>query len=206
MTMTKRAAIYLRVSTDGQTTDNQRLALEQVAAHRGWQIVETYTDHGISGAKARDKRPAFDQMCNDATRGKFDVIAAWSIDRIGRSVLHVSTFMAEMAALNVSQYYDQQNIDTSTPAGKAMLQMCVVFSEFERSMIRERVMAGLARARKEGKRLGRPKLHAQVTKRIAKALARGDMGMIKIAKKYGVGVGSVQRLKHGTHVSMRDVS
>ena len=195
MTTSKRAALYLRVSTDGQTTDNQKLALEQVAKHRGWNIVEVYVDHGISGAKARDKRPAFDQLCNDATRGKFDVVMAWSIDRIGRSVQHVSTFMVEMDALGVKQYYDQQAIDTSTPAGKAMLHMCVVFSEFERSMIRERVMAGLARARKNGKRLGRPKLHAQITKRIAKALQKGDMGMIRIAKKYGVGTGTVQRVK-----------
>jgi DNA invertase Pin-like site-specific DNA recombinase len=193
--MTKQAAIYLRVSTDGQTTDNQRLALEQVAAHRGWKIVEVYTDHGISGAKARDKRPAFDAMCKDATRGKFDVIMAWSIDRIGRSVANVSSFMLEMDALGVKQYYDQQAIDTSTPAGKAMVLMASVFAEFERSMIRERVMAGLDRARKDGKRLGRPKLHAQVTKRIEKALAKGDMGMIRIARKFGVGTGTVQRVK-----------
>jgi DNA invertase Pin-like site-specific DNA recombinase len=196
MTQSKRrAALYLRVSTDNQTVDNQRLALEQVAKHRGWTIVETYVDHGISGAKARDQRPAFDQLCADATRGKFDVIMAWSIDRIGRSVQHVSSFIAEMDALGVKQYYDQQVIDTSTPAGKAMIHMCVVFSEFERSMIRERVMAGLDRARKNGTRLGRPKLHAQITKRIEKALVKGDMGMIGIAKKFGVGTGTVQRVK-----------
>ena len=195
MTQSKRAALYLRVSTDNQTVDNQRLALEQVAAHRGWNIVETYVDHGISGVKGRDKRPAFDQLCNDATRGKFDVIMAWSIDRIGRSVANVSSFMVEMDALGVAQFYSQQAIDTSTPGGKAMLHMCVVFSEFERSMIRERVLAGLARARKNGKRLGRPKLHAQITKRIEKALRRGDMGMLRIAKKCGVGTGTVQRVK-----------
>ena len=184
--MTKQTALYLRVSTDGQTTDNQRLVLEQFAAHRGWNIVEVYVDHGISGAKARDKRPAFDAMCKDATRGKFDIIMAWSIDRIGRNVQHVSSFMAEIDVLGVKQYYDQQAIDTSTPAGKAMVLMASVFAEFERSMIRERVMAGLDRARKNGKRLGRPKLHAQITKRIEKALVKGDMGMIRIAKKFAL--------------------
>jgi DNA invertase Pin-like site-specific DNA recombinase len=151
-----RAAIYCRVSTDGQTTENQRTALEEVAARRGWKIVEVYIDQGISGAKGRDKRPAFDKMCKDATRRKFDVVMAWAIDRIGRSVHDVSGFMVEMDALGVKQYYDKRAIDTATPSGKAMVHMCVVFSEFERDMIRERINVGLKRARAQRKRLGRP--------------------------------------------------
>jgi hypothetical protein len=86
-----RAAIYLRVSRDDQTTDNQRLALERVAQHRGWVIAETYQDQGIGGAKGRDQRPAFDQMLKDAVRRRFDILMVWSIDRLGRSVLHVAT-------------------------------------------------------------------------------------------------------------------
>src|ERR1700733_8381521 len=100
-----RAAIYMRVSTtDGQTTENQRMALARVAGHRGWEIVQTYEDAGISGAKGRDQRPAFDQMLKDAVRGRFDVCMCWSIDRLGRSVLHVASAMAELDASRVYFY------------------------------------------------------------------------------------------------------
>jgi DNA invertase Pin-like site-specific DNA recombinase len=192
-----RAAIYCRVSTDGQTTENQRMALEEVAAHRRWNVVEVYVDRGISGAKGRDRRPAFDKMCKDATRRKFDVVMAWAIDRIGRSVHDVSGFMVEMDALGVKQYYDKQAIDTATPAGKAMIHMCVVFSEFERDMIRDRVNQGLQRARAQGKRLGRPPIDPSKERAIRTALAKGDQGMLKIAGKFGVGSGTVQRIKAG---------
>jgi DNA invertase Pin-like site-specific DNA recombinase len=201
MSKTKRAALYLRVSTDRQTVENQRLALQAIAERRGWQVVEVYSDHGISGAKDRAQRPGFAKLCQDATRRRFDVVMAWSIDRIGRSVHQVSGFMVEMEALGVQQYYEQQAIDTSTPAGKAMLQMSCVFAEFERTMIRERVVAGLKRARKDGTRLGRPPLDYQIKKQIAKALQKGDMGMVRIARKYGVGTGTVQRVKQSMNVS-----
>lgn len=191
----KRVAIYTRVSTDGQVTDNQRLALEDAASRRGWQVIDVYTDHGISGAKGRDKRPAFDKLCKDATRRRFDCIMAWSIDRIGRSVHGVSGFIAEMDALRIDQYYHQQAIDTSTPAGKAMIQMCVVFAEFERDMIRERIVAGLSRARAQGKRLGRPATDAKKEHAIRTALAAGGKGILKIAAEFGVGSGTVQRIK-----------
>jgi DNA invertase Pin-like site-specific DNA recombinase len=190
-----RAAIYCRVSTDGQTTENQRIALEEVAAHRRWKVVEVYVDQGVSGAKGRNKRPAFDRMCKDATRRKFDVVMAWAIDRIGRSVHDVSGFMVEMDALGVKQYYDKQAIDTATPAGKAMIHMCVVFSEFERDMIRDRVNQGLRRARAQGKRLGRPPIDPKTEGAIRAALAKGDQGMLRIAAKFGVGSGTVQRIK-----------
>jgi DNA invertase Pin-like site-specific DNA recombinase len=195
MSRCKRAAVYTRVSTDGQMTDNQSLALEEVAARRGWQITEAYTDQGISGAKGRDRRPAFDKLCKDATRGRFDIVMAWSIDRIGRSVHGVSGFIAEMDALGVGQYYHQQAIDTSTPAGKAMIQMCVVFAEFERDMIRERIGAGLKRARAQGKRLGRPTIDLRKERAIRAALVRGGKGILKIAAEFGVGSGTVQRVK-----------
>src|SRR6476646_6693589 len=154
-----RAAIYLRVSRDDQTTENQRLVLERVAGHRGWLITETYEDRGISGAKGRDQRPAFDQMLKDAVRGRFDVLMVWSTDRLGRSVLHVANAMAEMAAAGVSLYSDQQAIDSTSPFGKAMMQMASVFGELEREMIRARVVAGLNRVREQGiKKLGRPRV------------------------------------------------
>ena len=111
-----RAAVYMRVSTtDGQTTENQRMALARVAAHRRWKIVQTYEDTGISGAKGRDQRPAFNQMLKDAVRRRFDVLMVWSIDRLGRSVLHVASAMAEMDAAGVALYSDQQAIDRYQP-------------------------------------------------------------------------------------------
>jgi len=143
-----RAAIYLRVSTtDRQTTENQRVALARVAQHRNWTIVQTYEDTGISGAKGRDKRPAFDQMLRDAVRRKFDILMVWSIDRLGRSVLHVANAMAELDAAGVALYSDQQAIDSTSPFGKAMMQTACVFGELEREMIRARVIAGLDRVR-----------------------------------------------------------
>ena len=153
----KRAALYLRVSTkNGQTTDNQRLELEKVAEQKGWEIVAAYEDAGISGAKGRDKRPALDKMLNDAASRKFNLVAAWSVDRLGRSLRGLVDFLDELRAMKIDLYLHQQGIDTTTPSGKAMYQMCGVFAEFERAMISERVAAGLARAKAEGKTLGRP--------------------------------------------------
>ena len=129
--MTKRkAAIYIRVSTDGQTTDNQRLILDEVALRAGWDVVEIYQDNGVSGAKGRKDRPGFDRLCKDAARRKFDVVMAWSVDRLGRSLQDLTTFLGELHALGVDLYLNQQGIDTTTPAGKAMFQMMGVFAEF----------------------------------------------------------------------------
>ena len=140
----KRVGIYLRVSTDSQTTDNQRLELEAVAARSGWQVLGFYEDAGISGAKGRDKRPGFDRLIKDATGRKLDMVAAWSVDRLGRSLQDLVGFLTELQALHCDLYLHQRALDTSTPSGRAMFQMCGVFAEFERGMIRERVNAGLA--------------------------------------------------------------
>ena len=153
---------------------------------------------GISGAKGRDQRPAFDKLCKDATRRHFDVVLAWSIDRTGRSVHGVSGFIMEMSELGVAQYYHQQAIDTATPAGKAMVQMCGVFAELERDMIRERINPGLARARANGVKLGRPK----VERRVRRELAKGT-GIVKVAKMVGVGNGTVARIKGRTQDCIR---
>ena len=152
MTKLKRVAIYTRVSTDGQSVENQRRELLAVAERRGWEIVQEYSDHGISGAKDRDKRPAFDRMLRGATRREFDMIAAWSVDRLGRSLQHLVAFLGEVHGAGVGLYLHQQALDTSTPAGEAMFQMCGVFAQFERSMIVSRVNAGLKRARANGPR------------------------------------------------------
>ena len=146
----KRAVLYLRVSTIDQTTANQERELRQIAAHMGCEIVKVYKDHGISGAKGRDKRPAFDALCRDANRRQFDVVMAWSVDRLGRSLQDFVGFLSELHALRIDLYLHQQGLDTRTPAGKAMFQMMGVFAEFERAMIQERVRAGLARAKARG--------------------------------------------------------
>ena len=194
---TKRVALYLRVSTDEQTTDNQRLVLAAVAQRSGWEVVEVYEDHGISGATGRDKRPALDKLMQDATRRRFDIVAAWSIDRMGRSVHTVSAIMAELEALGIAQYYQQQAIDTMTPSGKAMVQMCLVFSELERGMMQERIKAGLSRAKangtKSGKAIGRPRVTEAVEQAVLRLRAEGK-GIRKIAREVGIGTGTVQRL------------
>lgn len=189
-----RAAVYLRVSTDGQTTDNQRLALATVAERRGWEVVRVYEDHGISGAKGRDKRPGFDAAMKDALRRRFDVLAVWSIDRLGRSTATVSTALAELDAAGVAIYADREGMDATTPHGRAMLQMAAVFAELERGMIRERVNAGLTRAKAAGKVLGRPKVSNATEGAIRAALATGA-GILKVAKQLGVGASTVQRVK-----------
>ena len=160
----KRAAIYLRVSTVDQTTANQERELREIAGRVGYEIVKVYKDHGVSGAKSRDKRPAFDALCRDATKRQFDVVMAWSVDRLGRSLQDLVAFLSELHALGIDLFLHQQGLDTTTPAGKAMFQMMGVFAEFERSIIQERVRAGLARARSEGKRLGRPTIAPEIGK------------------------------------------
>jgi len=181
----KRVAIYVRVSTDKQTVENQVTALRQIAERRGWEIVEQYHDAGISGAKGRDKRPGLDQMLKDAQRRKFDVVMAWAIDRLGRSLIDLLGTIQTLEACGVDLYLDQQSIDTTTPAGQLMFQVCGAFGEFERSMIRQRINAGLKRAVAQGRQLGRPRIDPALEKRI-QAHLRGSKGIRKIARECGV--------------------
>jgi len=192
-TRTKRAAIYLRVSTDYQTTENQRQALVEVAGRRGWSVVETYEDQGVSGAKGRDQRPGFDRMLKDAGRRRFDVLAVWSIDRLGRSTAAVATALDDLEAAGVAIYADKEGVDASTAHGRAMLEMASVFARLERSMIVERVKAGMARAKAEGKHVGRPRTNEDTVAAI-RAMLAGGRGMISTAKALGVGVGTVHRI------------
>lgn len=189
----RRVAFYLRVSTDGQTTENQRRELEAVAEKAGWQVVAVFEDAGISGAKGRDKRPGYDAMLKAVTRREVDMVAAWSVDRLGRSMADLVAFLGELHARGADLYLHQQALDTCTPSGKAMFQMLVVFAEFERAMIQERVKSGLARAKAQGKRLGRPTVGPAVEARI-RQLRAGGMGVIKVARTLGIGVSAVQRV------------
>src|SRR3954465_13685788 len=154
----KRAAVYVRVSTDAQTVENQIRELRQVAGRRGWHVIDVYSDAGISGAKGRNGRPGLDSMLKDATRRKFDIVMAWSIDRLGRSLIDLLGTIQHLEARGVDLYLDQQAIDTTTPMGKLVFQVTGAFAEFERSMIRQRVKAGLKRAVAQGARLGRPRI------------------------------------------------
>src|SRR6266571_7949163 len=181
----KRAAIYLRVSTQDQTTSNQEHELRQAAERASWQVAKLYKDHGISGAKGRNGRPAFDALCRDATKRQFDVVMAWNVDRLGRSLKDLVAFLSELHALGIDLFLHQQGLDTTTPAGKAMFQMLGVFAEFERSMIKERVRAGLSRAKAAGTKLGRPALAKAKEEAIRAALA-GGMSVRKTAAKFEV--------------------
>ncbi len=193
MNKSKRVAIYARVSTDGQTTENQQRELRAVVERSGWTIAAEYVDHGISGAKGRKERPQFDALLRAVARKEVDVVAAWSVDRLGRSLQDLIGFLAELQAKGVDLYLHQQALDTSTPSGKAMFGMLGVFAEFERSIIQERVKAGLARARAKGKTLGRARVNGEVEDRIRKLASQG-IGKVKTARMLGVGVSVVQRV------------
>src|SRR6201984_331442 len=188
----KRAALYLRGSTTDHNTPNQEAELREAAERAGWQVARVYKDHGISGAKGRNGRPAFDALCRDATKRQFDVVMACNVDRLGRSLKDLVAFLSELHALGIDLFLHQQGLDTTTPAGKAMFQMLGVFAEFEHSIIQERVRAGLQRAKREGKRLGRPPAD-RLAERVRAALA-GGMSVRKTAAKFEVNPSTVQRI------------
>jgi len=193
MSSTQRAALYVRVSTDAQTMENQMRELRQVAERRGWDVVEVYRDAGISGAKGRNGRPGLDSMLKDASRRKFDIVMAWAIDRLGRSLIDLLDTIQHLEACGVDLYLDQQAIDTTTPMGKLVFQLTGAFAEFERTMIRQRVKAGLKRAVAQGVKLGRPKIDSATERKVRAQLTKG-LGILKVAKSLGIGTGTVQRI------------
>lgn len=146
----KRIAIYTRVSTSNQSVENQRHDLRGVVEARHWHVAKEYTDEGISGSKGRGERPALDALLKAAVRGEFDVLAVWSIDRLGRSLQHLVETVNELKAVGIDLYIHQQAIDTSSPAGKLAFSVFGALAEYERELIRERVRAGLDRARRNG--------------------------------------------------------
>lgn len=188
----KRIALYLRVSTTNghQTTENQERELMAIAERSGWEVVATFADR-LSGAKGREQRPGLDAMLKAATQRQFDMIAAWSVDRLGRSLQHLVTLFADLQAMGVDLYLHQQHVDSSTPSGRALLQMSGVFAEFERAMLKERVHAGLARAKAQGKTLGRRRTRGATDEAILKLRSQG-LGIHAIRKRLGCGAGRVQ--------------
>src|SRR6266403_1554656 len=175
----KRVAIYLRVSTSKQDTENQLRELTAVADRSGWEIWNVYEDAGISGAKGRDKRPGLDALLKAVNAKEFNMVATWSVDRLGRSLTDLLAILQGRHDKGVGLFLHQQGLDTSTSAGKAMYQMLGVVAEFERGIIRERVNAVLARARAKGTKLGRRTVKPSVEGRI-RELKAGGMGILKI--------------------------
>lgn len=191
----KKVAIYARVSTDRhQTVENQLRQLQEVGERLGWIVVAVHTDQGISGAKGRDQRPGFDALLRGVARREFDMVAAWSVDRLGRSLQDLVGFLADIQARGIDIYLHQQGLDTSTPSGRMMFQMLGVFAEFERSMIRERVLAGLGRAKAKGTRIGRPPMEPKLVRQIQEALAAGT-GVRAVARQTGASPTTVSRIK-----------
>jgi DNA invertase Pin-like site-specific DNA recombinase len=208
MSKAKRAALYVRVSTDKQSVENQIRDLRLVAERRGWQVVEIYRDESISGARRRDQRPGLDAMLKDASRRKFDVVMAWALDRLGRSLIDLLGTIEHLEAAGADLYLDQQSIDTTTPMGKLLFQVTGAFAEFERSMIRQRIHAGLRTIKatiaakgtfisKAGivrRRLGRPNADPKKVEAARRELAKGT-GVLRTAKLVGLGTGTVHRIR-----------
>jgi DNA invertase Pin-like site-specific DNA recombinase len=192
-----KAALYLRVSTGEQTTENQERELRAVAQRMGHTIVEVYVDRGISGTKGRDKRPAFDRLHKDASRRQFDIVMAWSVDRLGRSLRDLIAFLDHLKSTGIDLYLHQQGVDTQTPAGRALFQMLGVFAEFERAIIVERVKSGMRRAAEKGTRSGKAIGRLTVPKHkrtaILAAYAR-TQSLRKVAKRFGVSASTVRNV------------
>ena len=190
----KRTVIYARVSTHDQTTENQILKLKKIAERNEWTITETYIDEGISGAKGREGRPEFARMCRDMVRRKIDRVLVWDVSRLGRSLQHLVEFLNDAQATGTDLYIHQSGIDTSTPSGRMMFQTIGVFAEFERSMISERVKAGMARAKAQGKRVGRPRGISDEQRETILGLRGEGISLGKIALQFGLGKTTVARI------------
>lgn len=184
-----RVAIYGRVSTGEQSADMQVSELTDYALNRGWQIVDRYLDCGVSGSK--ESRPALNRLMNDARQRKFDILLVWKIDRFGRSLKHLVNSLAELENVGVAFVSLRDSLDLSSPAGRLMAQLLGAISEFERSLITERVRAGIRNARAKGRRLGRPPLEVDQA-RIARLRANGA-SLRAISDQLGISVGSVHR-------------
>jgi DNA invertase Pin-like site-specific DNA recombinase len=185
-----RVALYARVSTlNNQDPEMQLAELREYAGRRGWEIVEEFTDQGVSGCK--ESRPALNRLMSDACRRRFDAVLVWKIDRFGRSLKHLVNALAELAALGVAFVSLRDNLDLSTPSGRLMFQIIGAMAEFERALIQERVRAGLRNARAKGRRLGRPRVIVDAS-RVATLRARGD-SWSQIQTELGVSKGTAQR-------------
>jgi len=183
----KKVCLYVRVSTQTQTTENQIQALREVAERSGYEIVKIYSDDGISGSKGREDRPALNQMMKDAVNRQFEMVMCWSIDRLGRSITNLIEIMNELNELKIDMFFSQQSIDTQTSSGRMIFGIFSSLASFEREMIRERVMAGLDRARKNGVKLGRPSSVNDGVRNAVLILKDKGVGVRETCRKLGIG-------------------
>ena len=192
--MTTKVALYCRVSTLDQTIDNQLIELRDHCSKMEWEIVKEYADEGLSGTLSRDKRPALNALINDAYRKRFDSVVCWDISRIGRSMKELILFLSDMKDRGIGICSVRQGFDTSTSMGEIMFQFVGILSSWEREMIRERTLAGLERARREGKTLGRRKVtNDRMTATIIEL--RNDKKSIRdIASEVGISRGTVNNI------------
>ena len=186
-----KAALYARVSTTDQDTEMQLSELRTYCERRGFDVYQEFVDTGISGSKER--RPALDRLLNDARKRKFDVVLVWRFDRFARSTKQLILALEEFKSLGIDFVSYQENIDTTSPAGKVLFTMIGAFAEFEREIIRERVMAGIRKAKAQGKRLGRPSVDTEKALRV-KQLRRRGISLAEIARTVGIAKGSVFNL------------
>ncbi len=198
----KRAALYLRVSTVDQHPETQGIELRAFAKQRGYEIVQEYVDHGISGTKVR--RPALDQLLKDANRRRFDAVLVWSCDRLARSTKHFLQVLDELSELGIQFLSQREAIDTEGPLGRAIVVIISAIAELERSLIVERVRAGMRRAKLEGRRIGRAPLQVDRQALVRDRLA--GMSLTHTSRKYGVSRASVVRLVREAHTSNEVVS
>ena len=187
----KKVAIYARVSTDKQTTQNQVDALSEVAERCGYQLTQIFSEDGISGSKGREGRPALDQLMKSATQRKFEMVMCWSIDRLGRSLQNLVEILNELQAMKIDLFFLQQGLDTSTPSGRMIFSVFGAIGEFERNLIRERVIAGQKRAVANGVKMGRPSKMNDGMRSAIQLLREKGMGIKQIARELKVGIGTV---------------
>lgn len=187
----KKVCLYCRVSTTHQTSENQLRELRAVAERMGYEIVSEFIDNGISGAKSRKDRPALDEMMKLATQRKFEVVMCWSIDRLGRSLQHLVEILNELQAMKIDLFFMQQGMDTTTPSGRMIFSVFGAIGEFERNLIRERVIAGQQRAKASGTHIGRPTKMNDGMRSAIKAMHENGMSIRQIAKSCKVGIGTV---------------
>ncbi len=188
----KRAALYLRVSTLEQNSETQGIELRQFARQRGYEVIQEYVDHGVSGTKVR--RPALDQLLKDANRHKFDAVLVWSCGRLARSTKHFLEVLDELNELGIQFHSQREAIDTEGPLGRAIVVIISAIAELERSLIVERVRAGMRRAKLEGRRIGRTPLDVDRPALVRDRLS--GMSLTKVATKYGLSRASVVRFVH----------
>ena len=187
--MNKRVAIYARVSTDKQTCENQLKELRSIAERMQYIIVDEFIDEGISGATS--SRPSLDALMKSATQRRFDMVMCWSIDRLGRSLQNLIEILNELQSIKVDLFFMQQGMDTSTSAGRMMFSIFGALAEFERNLIRERVIAGQQRAISQGVKMGRPTKMNDGMKNAIKLLRERGIGIKQIARELKIGIGTV---------------